>query len=186
MTGFKKKIEALRILSELAAARLRAFPLKMRGAHIQPKPLIGRGVRVDRPWTVKIGSHVQIEADVWFKVVSDNARIEIGDHVFIGRGAELGIKEGVAIGNHCLISPGVFMTDHDHDISLGKYMDQQDCKSKPIVIHEDVWIGAKAIILPGVTIGRGAVVGAGAVVTKSIPERAIAAGVPAKVIGFRQ
>jgi maltose O-acetyltransferase len=69
-----------------------------------------------------------------------------------------------------------------HDIHDDFHRD----KGSPVTIEDYVWIGHRAIIMPGVTIGRGAVVAAGAVVTKSIPAMSIVAGVPAKIIGQRQ
>jgi len=93
---------------------------------------------------------------------------------------------GVEIGPNCLLSPGVQVLSGNHVI------DDPDVPIRfpgtaygKVTIGEDCWLGTNVIILPGVTVGRGAVVGAGAVVTKSIPEFSIALGVPAKVVGHR-
>jgi acetyltransferase-like isoleucine patch superfamily enzyme len=114
--------------------------------------------------------------------------ISIGDHVFIGKGAVfLASDSAITIGNKVMFGPCVLIMGGDHNTSeVGRYM--IDVKRKrpsddlPVVIEDDVWIGAGAIILKGVTIGRGSIVAAGSVVTRSIPEFSVAAGVPARVI----
>ena len=90
------------------------------------------------------------------------------------------------VGDHVLIGPGAFITDHNHNISVGLRIDQQGCSSAAVTICDDVWIGTKVVVLPGVTIGRGAVIGAGAVVTRDIPENAVFAGIPARMLRMRQ
>ena len=75
------------------------------------------------------------------------------------------------------------MTALNHNFAdTTKRIDEQGISTKPVVIGDDVWIGANAVILPGVTIGRHCVVAAGAVVTKDVPDNTVVAGVPAKVI----
>ena len=102
----------------------------------------------------------------------------IGDNVFIN-GAIISATTKVTIGNNCKFGPFSMIIDSDfHNVKDHN----KDGESGEIIIEDDVWIGAKATILKGVTIGRGAVIAVGSVVTKSIPANAIAAGVPAKVI----
>jgi acetyltransferase-like isoleucine patch superfamily enzyme len=118
-------------------------------------------------------------------MVSDDARLDIGEFSFIGRGVEIDVSESVSIGSHVLIAPGVFITDHSHNIREGILMDSQGCSSRAVLIGDDVWLGAHSIILPGVQIGTGAVVGAGSVVTKDIPANAIVTGSPATIRRYR-
>jgi galactoside O-acetyltransferase len=139
-----------------------------------------------RPWTIRIGIRFTSEPDVWFKVVSDSASVTVGDYTFVGRGTELDIAECITIGSHVLIAPECFLADHNHGIAVTKRIDQQPCKAAPIVIEDDVWLGTHVIVLPGVRIGAGAVVGAGACVTQSVSPRTIVAGVPARPVGVRQ
>jgi acetyltransferase-like isoleucine patch superfamily enzyme len=117
--------------------------------------------------------------------------ISIGNDVFIGQGAYLVASESkIVIGNKVMFGPMVTIIggDHRYDV-VGKFM--FDVKEKlpendlPVIIEDDVWIGACAIITKGVTISKGSVVAAGAVVTKSFPPYSIIAGVPAKVIKRR-
>ena len=86
-----------------------------------------------------------------------------------------------------MISPYVMVTATIHnfeDVSVP--MMWQGLSSKKVVIEDDVWVGGKSVILPGVTIGRGSIIAAGSVVTKDIPPFVIAGGVPAKIIKYRQ
>lgn len=118
-----------------------------------------------------------------FNIVLKGKRITIGDHVGIS-GATLCAVEDILIGNNVMIGSGVVITTTDsHPIHWeARRLNTEPPASAPVVIGNDVFIGARAIILKGVTIGDGAVIGAGSVVTKSIPPRVIAAGNPAKVI----
>ena len=172
-------------VGRIAAERLRAILHRLSGADIGPKCLFGPRVRFDHPRQVHIGRRAQLEADVWLKLVSPSARVSVGDYAFLGRGVEVDAAERVTLGAHVLVAPGVFITDHDHNIGPQGRIDEQGCTSRPVVIGDDVWLGVRAIILPGVTIGSGAVVGAGAVVREDVPPRTIVAGVPARRIGSR-
>jgi acetyltransferase-like isoleucine patch superfamily enzyme len=132
-----------------------------------------------------VGCYVEFETDVFIKVVSNHAKVKIGDYTFVGKGVEIDVTEMVTIGSHSLLAPGVFITDHNHNVKRYGYIDTQGCTSKPVCIGEDVWLGANAIVVSGVTIGRGAVIGAGSVVTKDVPEYAIVTGVPAQLLRYR-
>ena len=100
----------------------------------------------------------------------------IGDHVFLdGRAA-------LTIGNHVDIAASVMVYNSEHDLEKDDFL----ARTEPVEIGDYVFIGPRAIILPGVKIGKGAVVAAGAVVTKDVPDFAIVGGVPAKAIGERK
>ena len=169
---------------DVILGRLRAALLRLRGLRIGGKSRFGI-VRVPQGRGIVIGSRVEVEHHVFFKLVDGNARLEIGDSVFIGTGSEIDVASSVRIGAHTLIAPGVFITDHEHNIARAMRIDAQGIRSAPVVIGEDVWLGARSIVLPGITIGDGAVIGAGAVVTKDVEPYAIVAGVPARVLGKR-
>ena len=165
--------------------RLRSWLFRLYGVKITGKCQFGRRVRIDYPWCISVGLRTQIEADVWIKIVTNKARISIGDFSFLGRGVEIDVSEEVLIGNHVLIAPGVFITDHSHNIVKDKFIYSQSCKCSAVVIEDDVWLGARSVILPGIRIGHGAIIGAGAIVTHDIPMNAIFAGVPAKLLKYR-
>jgi acetyltransferase-like isoleucine patch superfamily enzyme len=150
------------------------------------KTRVGPSVRVVRAACVRIGDRCEIEHGVFFKCVLRDARLTIGDHVFIGTGSELDVANSVSIGDHTLIAPGVFITDHGHNTDRAHRLDEQGSYTAAVVVGSDVWLGTRAVILPGVRIGNGAVVGAGSVVTTEVPPYAIVAGVPARQIGVRK
>jgi acetyltransferase-like isoleucine patch superfamily enzyme len=122
----------------------------------------------------------------------------IGPNLYIGNGKNIKIGAGcrinenvylekVTIGNDVLIAPHVSILSRMHafdrtdiPMSLQGYSEELG-----VIIADDVWIGRNVVVLPGVTIGKGAIVGAGAVVTHSVPDFAIVAGVPAKILRFR-
>lgn len=129
----------------------------------------------------KCGKNVNIEKGAVF-----SADMELGDNSGIGRDAEL--DGGIAIGNNVMMGPCVKMFVRNHDFSRTDIpMNMQGFSpARPIVIGDDVWIGANVIILPGVSIGTGCIIGAGSVVTKSIPDYSVAAGNPARIIKNRK
>ena len=107
--------------------------------------------------------------------------VTIGDHTRVG--IHCTVIGPVCIGNHVNLAQGITVTALNHNFAdSNRKIDEQGISTKPVVIGDDVWIGANAVILPGVTIGRHVVVAAGAVVTKDVPDYSLVAGVPAKEI----
>ncbi len=117
---------------------------------------------------------------------TSHSKIQIGAHTYINRNTFIDAALLITIGRHSAIGPNCYITDHDHGTELGLPPLAQPLVSKPTRIGNRVWLGANVTVLKGVTIGADAVVGAGSVVTKDIPERAIAVGTPARVIRYRQ
>jgi acetyltransferase-like isoleucine patch superfamily enzyme len=114
-------------------------------------------------------------------VAAYGGRLEIGSGVFINYGCSISANQLIRIGDNCSIGPYTIMMDNDfHRLEPERRNERPD--SAPIVLEENVWLGARVIVLKGVTIGTGSVVGAGSVVVKDIPPRCLAAGMPAKVI----
>lgn len=105
--------------------------------------------------------------------------IKIGKDVFVNSGCCFQDQGGVTLGDGCLVGHNVVFATLDHDKRPGR---RGDMTAAPIVVGKDVWIGAHATILKGGTIGDGAIVAAGAVVTRDVPPNTIAAGVPARVV----
>lgn len=112
--------------------------------------------------------------------------IHIGDNVFFNRGVVIMAPVDVTFGNNVLVGPYAAINSGSHLYSSkSTLIDNQGHKYGKIAIEDDVWIGAHVCILPGVTIGKGSVVAAGAVVTKSIEPYTVVGGVPAQTIGAR-
>jgi acetyltransferase-like isoleucine patch superfamily enzyme len=123
-----------------------------------------------------IGNKVMLYDKVNFYLDQPGAEIISGDRTYINRRTEIMSKNSVKIGNGCAISWDVVISDTDyHEI-------EGTSSTNPIVIGDEVWIGCKSTILKGVTIGNGAVVAAGSVVTKDVDPHTLVAGIPAKAI----
>ena len=105
--------------------------------------------------------------------------INVGKNVFINSGCRFQDQGGITIGDGALIGHNAVLATLNHDIAPQK---RSTMHPAPITIGKDVWIGANATIVPGVDIGDGAVIAAGAVVTQNVPPNVIAGGVPAKVL----
>lgn len=117
--------------------------------------------------------------------IQDDPKIVIGEKTYINRNTFIDSIQSLKIGSECGIGPGCYITDHDHGLDPTLSPLEQPMVAVPTIIGRRVWIGANVTILKGVTIGDDAVIGAGSVVTKSIPAQAIAVGVPAKVIRLK-
>lgn len=128
----------------------------------------------------KCGKNVNIE-----KGASFGKNISLGDNSGIGINAFLG--SNIVIGNNVMMGPECIIYTANHEFSnIEIPMNMQGFTSiKQVSIGDDVWIGGRVIILPGVKVGNGAIIGAGSVVTKNIPEYAIVGGNPAKIIRYR-
>lgn len=107
--------------------------------------------------------------------------IEIGNNVFINSGVRFAGKAKIKIGNKVMIGPRVQLETTNHELNLN-HEGLRPPYGKDIIIEDNVWIGAGAIILPGVRIGKGSVIAAGAVITKNVPKNVVVAGVPGKVL----
>ena len=129
------------------------------------------------------GSNINIEKDADF---GSGQGISIGNNS--GLGINCRVRGPLTIGNDVMMGPDVVIMTNSHnfdriDIPMNA---QGSAIPKKVIIGNDVWIGTRVIILPGVTIGNGAIIGAGAVVTKDVPDMAIVGGCPAKIIRYRK
>lgn len=151
-----------------------------------------RSIRIKKDCKIGIGSESLIAASIFFD--KEGAEITIGDRSYIGGKTVLVCAGNIRIGNDVLISWGCTIVDHNsHSVAWGNrkrdvinWKDKRktwtDIRIKPVVIKDKAWLGFNSTVLKGVTIGHGAIVGAGSVVTKDVPEWTIVAGNPAKVI----
>jgi len=127
----------------------------------------------------EIGSASAIFMDAWF---DSNRSFSIGANSVINQKCRLDNRGGLTIGNNVSISSEVVILTADHC----PQSDTFEGRMKAVVIEDFVFVGTRAMILPGVTLGRGAVVAAGSVVTKDVPSMSIVAGIPARQIGTRK
>lgn len=153
---------------------------------------LGRNIRIKGIKNLSIGRGVKIADGVFLHCGasirnSHRGGISIGDNVYIGPYCVLFGEGGIEIGNDCLIAPGTIITSQQHTYTDWNIpIRKQPSEHSKIVIEDDVWIGSNAVILPGIRIGKGSIIGAGAVVTKDVPPYSVAVGVPARVIKRRK
>jgi acetyltransferase-like isoleucine patch superfamily enzyme len=105
----------------------------------------------------------------------------LGAYSRVNRDCRLDVRGGLEIGNNVSLSPEVTVVTASHVVNRPDF----PVELRPVVIEDNVWIGTRAMVLPGVTLGRGCVVAAGSVVTRDVPPLGIAAGVPARPVGDR-
>jgi acetyltransferase-like isoleucine patch superfamily enzyme len=157
------------------------------GAHV----FIGDGVTIfrvdDTDGAVELGDRVHLHQDTIIET-GQGGRVTIGAETHIQPRCQLSAYLGpITIGRQVQIAPYCAFYPYDHGIAPYETIVKQPLQTKGgIVIEDDVWVGVGAIVLDGVCIGEGAVIAAGSVVTTSVPARAIAAGVPARIIGTRE
>jgi len=170
--------------------------------------VFGQHVVLRHPHKIHVGSNVVVDDNCLLDAKGETNRgIRIGDGVFVGRNSILSCKDGdidlgdganigfncevfsasrVSIGRRVLMAAFSYVIGGDHDFSdPSKPVLEQGRTSAGVAIGDGVWLGAGVKILDGVTIGDGAVIGAGAVVRDAVPASAIAAGIPARVVGSR-
>jgi maltose O-acetyltransferase len=160
-------------------ARWRLRHAQLLGPRIR---LRGRPVVVTRG-DIVIGDRVQLISTVArLELAAEaGARLEIGARTLINFGSQLVALERVTIGERCLIGTHCVITDTAfHNVDPDRRLEPP--VAEPVEIGDNVWLGARVIVLPGVTIGNDSAIGAGSVVTRNIPPRSLAVGVPARVV----
>ena len=198
-----------RFATRLAAWFAPPYTARFYLAHLNRKGYIDPGAIIHHNY-VHFGTNIFIDDSVIINQASEGGPIEFGDRMHILRGSIIatgsggnvkigsdtfiqprcqimGYKGNIRIGNGVQIAPNCAFYSYDHSFGPGELIRKQPLRTKGgIVISDDVWIGFGVIVLDGVRIGKGAVIGAGSVVTRDIPDEAIAVGNPAKVIKMRK
>lgn len=151
-------VQALFLRSWVPGSVHRRFLLRLFGAKIGKDVVVKPGVRLKFPWRLEVGDHSWIGEDVWIDNLAP-----------------------VRIGSNCCISQGVYVCTGSHDRTKMTF----DLIVNPVVIEDGAWIAARAVIAPGVTVGKGAVLGLQSVATKDLLAGWIHAGVPAEPIRSR-
>lgn len=167
---------------------------------LKKSALIGKSLKIKTPIIVNhrrktqltIGDYTILRKNKFF--CFGKGKLQIGKYCYFGDETQVDASKEVKIGNYCMFSNRIIVQDHTgHPISPKKRRKQlvdlqktstdvYDTKIKKVIIKDDVWVGMEAIILKGVTIGKGSIVAARAVVTKNVPPYSIVAGNPAKIV----
>ncbi|HZC72477.1 MAG TPA: acyltransferase [Jatrophihabitans sp.] len=145
-------------------------------------PMHGNVLELLLEGRLEIGPHAFFEPGVW--LTSESGRIAIGGGSMLNLNVMVAAVQEVRIGAHCMLANGCLVTDGNHRFDdPDKPVPWQGFTSKgPVIIGDNVWLGANVVVTTGVTIGRRSVIGANSVVMDDVPEFSIAAGAPARVI----
>jgi acetyltransferase-like isoleucine patch superfamily enzyme len=145
-------------------------------------------VRLLNAGRIAIGHHVFLGPDCWLQVLPGPAcaapRLEIGDGTQVSGSAVLSAAQSIVLEDHVLLARNVYVADHSHAYAAAgtPVLAQGLDKVKPVRVRSGAWLGQNVVVCPGVTIGRGSVVGAGSVVTTDLPDWCVAVGAPARVV----
>lgn len=168
-----------------------SFLVKSRVRLLYANVNIGKNVTFGRMVSVRtsdggkivIGDNVKI--DDFCLLVAQKGTLAIGVNTYVGQGSHLCAIEKVTIGCDCLIAACCVIRDMKHGMAVGSPMASQPQSAVPVILGDDVWLGAHAVVTSGVTLGKGSVVGANSVVTKDVAENTIVGGVPAGLLKKR-
>jgi acetyltransferase-like isoleucine patch superfamily enzyme len=166
-----------------AAAVLRARYYLRSAQTLGPRVRLWGVPAISNQGQLLIGDRVRLASGISTLELSvgPDGTLQIGDRVLINHGCSIGATKLVRIGERCNIgSQSILIDNAFHELDPDRRDQQPD--SAPVVLEENVWLAARVIVLPGVTIGKNSVVGAGSVVTKDIPPNVLAAGIPARVV----
>jgi maltose O-acetyltransferase len=177
-----KKYFTIDIIARYIWPLLQAHWYLRRATHLGKKVRVfGRPI-IENRGILLIGDRVRIRSTVaQTELVVEGGTLEVCDGAYINYGCSIAAQKLVRIGANCRIGTYVMITDNNFHRLEPERRDEIP-ESLPVIIEENVWLGGRVIVLPGVTIGAGSAVGAGSVVTRDIPPRSLAVGVPAKVI----
>lgn len=171
-----------RLYSQHARGAVRA-KWYLRRADIGPRVRVAGRPSIRPHGDLRVENRVQLYSTLATLelVVRPGARMSIGARSLINFGTSVVAYESVSIGEDCHIGPHCMIMDNSfHEMDPDRRLEVPP--SKPVVIEDNVWLGARVIVTPGVTIGRDAVIGAGSVVTADVAPRTFAAGVPARTV----
>jgi len=175
-------MDVIRRAVEGLGSRWRILLYRAAGMHIRGHVLLRAIEFPRRPRCITLGAGAMLERGVVLLATCDAARIELGRNCYLNRHTMIDANELVTIGDEAMIGPFCYLTDHDHTIAASASAADGPLISKPTHVGARCWLGAHVSVLKGVNIGAGSVVGAGCVVTKSLPAGVIAVGNPARIL----
>jgi acetyltransferase-like isoleucine patch superfamily enzyme len=167
--------------------RIRAAWARRRIGALGARVFIEQNVGLMRyPRNIQIADDVVIKEGARICACNEHAQIRFGARTTVGYYTYIFASDSITIGEDCLIAPFVYIVDSNHGTRRNELINRQPNICAPITIGNDVWIGAKATVLAGVTIGDGAIIASGAIVNRDVEPYTIVGGSPAKFIGERQ
>jgi acetyltransferase-like isoleucine patch superfamily enzyme len=185
--AMKLLLRSLHRLGMGSASRLRN--LYYRALGVQMKGYVWmRAVEIPRNWEdITLVANCSLDRGVTLLCSGPAKRdkIRIGEDTYINRGTVLDAHNKIWIGERVMVGPGCYITDSDHGIKAGISVKDQSMTFGEVVIENEAWIGAHVTILKNVKVGHGAIVAAGAVVTKDVEPDEVVAGVPAQKLKKR-
>ena len=185
--SWRRPLHFVHRLSRGAASRLRGVYYRALGVRMTG-PVWLRRIEIARNWEdvlIEEGAALDFGVSIVTNGPPRAGKVTIGARTYVNRYTMLDGHQHVEIGRDCMIGPHCYITDGEHGTAPGRLVKQQPNKTAPVIIEDGVWLGSHVVVLAGVRIGRGAVIGAGSVVTRDIPANAVAVGVPARVIRTR-
>ena len=172
----------LRKLWQSATSRIRATVYGALGMRFEGRSWLQAIEWPLRPRCITLGDGAMLDSGIVLLATNDDARIAIGARAYLNRRTIIDASECVEIGEEAMIGPGCYITDHDHAFNSAEAPGALPLISEPTRIGARCWIGAHVVVLKGVTIGESTVVGAGSVVTRSLPPHVVAVGNPARIL----
>ena len=158
--------------------------VRSKGKNYFSKVFLGSKMLIVNGGTFSIGTNNLFERGTDIEI--NGGKLVIGSNNYFNKNIKIACLGRVTIGNDCLIADAVYIYDHGHNFKdLKKPIREQGITAGSVSIGNNVWIGAKAVILKDVSVGDNAIIGAGSVVTKDVASNAIVGGVPAKMIRMR-
>ena len=169
------------------ASRARNVWYRMLGVRLGGYSWIRR-ISIPRQWgdiTIDAGCALDDHVVLLCSGTAMADKLVIHSGTYINRFTMLDAHERIEIGANCMIGPHCYITDGDHGTAVGRLVQVQPMNTHPVIIEDNVWLGAGVIVLKGVRIGRSAVIAAGSVVTKDVAPSELVGGVPARPIKSR-
>jgi acetyltransferase-like isoleucine patch superfamily enzyme len=169
------------------ASRLRNSAYRRLGVSIEGYVWM-RAVEIPRNWSdITLQPDVALDRGVVLLCSgpASGNKLVIRSGTYVNRYTMFDVHEHLEIGRDCMIGPQCYFTDADHSFEPDLPVKAQPMRTAPVIVEDEVWIGAQVVVLKGVRIGKGAVIGAGSVVTRDIPPNSIAVGSPAHLVRTR-
>jgi acetyltransferase-like isoleucine patch superfamily enzyme len=177
----------LRRASDGLKSRWRNFYYRALGVNIEGYVWL-RAIEISRNWSdIVLEKSVALDKGVVLLCSGPPQanKLIIRSGTYVNRYTVFDAHQQLEIGRDCMIGPHCYLTDADHGTEPGRSVKEQSMKKSPVIIEDEVWLGSHVVVLPGVRIGKGAVVGAGSVVTRDLPSDSVAFGSPARVVRMR-